>query len=259
MSTPTAPSPRSTLSLALLWIGFELRETLREPLALLLNVCYPILMIAFLVLPNESIRSSEQASLMVITIFALMGATLVCINFPGISIPPLRESAYYRFTRTLPMGAIPRLAAWTVTPMVNAILSIALALAFGVLTTAMRPSLTEVFLVLAVTFLMSIPLILVGLTLGLILPKRGSMAATLIVAFAFIIAGGFFSMGGETVAWLDTLGSLLPTGAARHIVEAVFADRGWPAGSLLVLAAWTTGALITAAIAYRRDEGRSFA
>ena len=254
--TETAPRLQSTASLAAVWTRFELGYWLREPAAVLLNIAYPLIMLAFFFISDTGIATNPRAALELLGYLSLVGVLMVCLNFPANGIPDARASEFYGFSRTLPVGSAPRLIAWIVTPLICGLLSSALTFGIGTLFSAAQPTVADVAVILSAALALAIPITLIGLALGFVLSRKTALAVSLTIAFTMILIGGI--SGLPMPGWIEQASRFLPSGAAGAITQDYLAGLALNPVNLVVLAGWSALGLIAAILLYRRDQGRSF-
>lgn len=257
-TAPTESSTRlqSTTTLAAEWTRFELGTWLREPAAVLLNMAYPLIMLAFFFVAATNIRTDPAEALSLLGYLSLVGILMVCLNFPANGIPDARASDFYAFSRTLPLGPAPRLIAWIVTPILCGLISASFTFLIGVLVSAARPTFADFGVIMAASFGLAIPITLIGLALGFVLSRKTALAVSLTIAFAMILVGGI--SGFPMPDWIESVSRFLPPGAAGNITGNYLAGDPFNAWNLVVLAVWSIAGIIAAVVLYRRDEGRNF-
>lgn len=258
MTTPALAAPRlqSTTTLAAAWTRFELGYWLREPAAVLLNIAYPLIMLAFFFISDTGIATNPQAALELLGYLSLVGVLMVCLNFPANGIPDARASEFYGFSRTLPVGSAPRLIAWIVTPLICGLLSSALTFGIGALVSAAQPTVADTAVILTTALSLAIPITLLGLALGFLLSRKTALAVSLTIAFAMILIGGI--SGLPMPGWIEQISRFLPSGAAGALSQDYLAGAAFNLWNVIVLAAWSAIGLVAAILLYRRDQGRSF-
>ncbi len=253
---PSAPCLRPSALLAVEWTRFELGYWLRDPAAVLLNIAYPLIMLAFFFISDTGIATDPAAALSLLGYLSLVGVLMVCMNFPATGIPEARGSDFYGFSRTLPLGPGPRLTAWIVTPVLCGLLSATLTFVIGTVVSAAQPTITDFLAVLGAALALAIPITLIGLSLGFLLNRKTALAVSLTIAFAMILVGGI--SGLPMPGWIEGVSRLLPSGAAGALSQDYLAGAALNPWHLVVLAVWSIAGLLFAIVLYRRDEGRSF-
>lgn len=181
---------------------------------------------------------------------------MVCLNFPANGIPEARESDFYAFSRTLPIGAAPRLIAWTVAPIACGLISAASTFIIATLVSAAEPSVMDFAIIIGVSLVLAVPITLLGLALGFILPKKTSLAVSLTIAFSMILFGGISGIPLPSI--VETISHALPSGAAGHIIASHLNASDFDWRNIVVLIAWTVIGILAVFLLYRRDEGRRF-
>lgn len=254
VGTSTAVQP--TTKLAWEWTKFEMATWLREPAAVLLNMAYPLIMLAFFFISSTNIRTDPAEALSLLGYLSLVGILMVCLNFPANGIPEARDSDFYTFSRSLPLGPAPRLVAWTVAPIICGLLSATVTFGIGTLVSAAQPTLGDFGVIIGAAFGLSIPITLIGLALGFVLSKKTALAVSLTIAFTMILVGGI--SGFPMPAWIESVSRFLPPGAAGNITSSYLQGQAFNWMNIVVLATWSIVGIFAAIALYRRDEGRNF-
>lgn len=237
------------------WTRFEMASWLREPAAVVLNMAYPLIMLGFFLVSTD-IRTDPEAAISLLGYLSLVGVLMVCLNFPANGIPEARESDFYAFSRTLPIGAAPRLIAWTVAPIACGLISAASTFIIATLVSAAEPSVMDFAIIIGVSLVLAVPITLLGLALGFILPKKTSLAVSLTIAFSMILFGGISGIPLPSI--VETISHALPSGAAGHIIASHLNASDFDWRNIVVLIAWTVIGILAVFLLYRRDEGRRF-
>ena len=237
------------------WTRFEMASWLREPAAVVLNMAYPLIMLGFFLVSTD-IRTDPAAAISLLGYLSLVGVLMVCLNFPANGIPEARESDFYAFSRTLPIGAAPRLIAWTAAPIACGLISAASTFIIAPLVSAAEPSVMDFAIIIGVSLVLAVPITLLGLALGFILPKKTSLAVSLTIAFSMILFGGISGIPMPSI--VETISHALPSGAAGHIIASHLNASDFDWRNIVVLIAWTVIGILAVFLLYRRDEGRRF-
>ncbi len=237
------------------WTRFEMASWLREPAAVVLNMAYPLIMLGFFLVSTD-IRTDPAAAISLLGYLSLVGVLMVCLNFPANGIPEARESDFYAFSRTLPIGAAPRLIAWTVAPIACGLISAASTFIIATLVSAAEPSVMDFAIIIGVSLVLAVPITLLGLALGFILPKKTSLAVSLTIAFSMILFGGISGIPLPSI--VETISHALPSGAAGHIIASHLNASDFDWRNIVVLIAWTVIGILAVFLLYRRDEGHRF-
>ena len=237
------------------WTRFEMASWLREPAAVVLNMAYPLIMLGFFLVSTD-IRTDSAAAISLLGYLSLVGVLMVCLNFPANGIPEARESDFYAFSRTLPIGAAPRLIAWIAAPIACGLISAASTFIIATLVSAAEPSVMDFAIIIGVSLVLAVPITLLGLALGFILPKKTSLAVSLTIAFSMILFGGISGIPLPSI--VETISHALPSGAAGHIIASHLNASDFDWRNIVVLIAWTVIGILAVFLLYRRDEGRRF-
>ena len=244
------------LKLAGAWTRYELGLWLREPAAVLLNMAYPLIMLVFFLVSSPGIQTDPEYALILLGYLSLVGILMVCINFPANGIPEARDSDFYAFSRTLPMGPAPRLIAWIGAPMICGFVSASSTFGIGFLVSAAQPTWVDFIVIMTNAISLAIPMTLLGVALGFILSKKTALAVSLTIAFCLILLGGV--SGFPMPEWINNISRFLPSGAAGNMNSTYLAKKPFDWMNVIILTCWTAAGIVAAALLYRRDEGRKF-
>jgi ABC-2 type transport system permease protein len=234
------------------WTRFEVGLWLREPAAVLLNMAYPLIMLAFFMVALPELRTDGQVALGLAADLSLVGTMMVCLNFPATAIPEARRSDFYRYARTLPAGPGPRLVAWAAAPFLCGLASALVAAVVGALVTAAEPGPADLLAVMGGAVALAVPATSIGMALGFMLTPKSALAVALTAAFAMILFGGI--SGLPLPGWIDRVSGFAPPGAAADLMTA-WREGGIEWRGIGVLIAWTVAGLAATLALYRRDEG----
>lgn len=247
---------KPTAELAWEWTRFEMSSWLREPAAVLLNMAYPLIMLAFFFVSSTNIRTDPSEALSLLGYLSLVGILMVCLNFPANGIPEARDSDFYTFSRSLPLGAAPRLFAWAAAPILCGLISALVTFCIGTLVSAAEPSLQDAGVIMGSALGLAIPITLIGLALGFVLSKKTALAVSLTIAFTMILVGGI--SGFPMPNWIESISQFLPPGAAGDITSTYLQGGDFNWLNIAVLGVWSGAGILCATVLYRRDEGRKF-
>ena len=258
MSAVTSPAAPSVLSLVALHTKFNILETVRIPIAVIGNLMFPALALVFFVVPNPAISGDPVIATSAVgqlAMFAVMSAFLFTF---GTGVAEDRAMPFDGYVRTLPAGAMPRLAGRVVTGVIFAVTALIPLIVLGaLLTDATVPVLTLLLGIVAV-IVAGLPFLMLGLTIGYRMSSKAAIAVVQVVLFPMAFAGGLFLPPEMFPGWLDTLSQALPSRAGRDLVVQVLTGVEAYALALPVLAGWLVLFTVLAALAFRRDEGRRF-
>jgi ABC-2 type transport system permease protein len=176
----------------------------------------------------------------------------------GIGVSEDRVQPWDPYVRTLPAGAFPRFAGRIVAGlclMVFSLLPVVLIAAFLTAATITAPAFLAA---VGVTAVISVPFILMGLSIGYSLPSKAAIVVAQLLFFPLAFGGGLMTAPGGAPGFIEGLAPYLPTGGAVRLMWAAVGDYPVNVGSVASLIAWTVILGAFAAWAYRRDEGRRF-
>lgn len=237
----------------------QLLETSRVPMAVLGSLLFPVLSLAFFVVPSEAARDPfiATAATAQLVVFAVMNSSLFGY---GVGVAEDRAQPWDAYVRTLPVGAGPRMTGRVVTGTAMSALGVIPVLVLAALATEATITLTGAVTGLAALLLASLPFLFGGLAIGYALPTKAALPVAQVVLFPLAFAGGLFLPPDTFPVWLDRLSGFLPSRAARDIVVEAATGSSSAASlqDLVVLLVWILATAALAAFAYRRDEGQRF-
>ncbi len=176
----------------------------------------------------------------------------------GVGVALERGTPWERYLRTLPMSAIERFSARTITALLFALVAGGIVLIMGAFTTKMHMTVAEIGTLGFVAVVGTVPFIMMGLALAYWLPPKAAMPVTNLLYLVGAVVGGLWMPPQFLPHALAVLSPFTPT---RQFGEALWAAvRGANfALPLLWLALFCAGMLVLAAIGYRRDQRTRFA
>ena len=164
-----------------------------------------------------------------------------------------RASGWLDQLRTTPMPPVAAVTAKVVVAMAYALPSIALVAALGAVLTDLALGWGEWLALIGVMWVGTAPIAAVGVLIGLAIAD--AEAANTATNFAFIVLwlmGGIFTDPANMPDAMAAVSHTLPSSGLMEVGKAVAASTSIPASGLLVLSAWTAGAGVLAAVAWRR-------
>ena len=190
-----------------------------------------------------------------LSLFAVMS---VCLFSFGVGVAEDRALPWDGYLRTLPAGAVPRLAArlgaGLVLAAVGLVPLVLAAWAFSAATLSPgRLLLTAVALAAG-----GVPLLGIGLTIGYSMPSKAAIAVAQVLLLPLAFGGGLFIPPSTFPGWLDAVSLWLPTRAGRDLVVPAAVGGDVSTLTVAVLLGWSLLAGAAAVWAYRRDEGRRY-
>lgn len=256
--SPAGAGVPSTLRLALLHTRYQLLETVRVPIAVVGNLVFPSLALAFFVLPQAAVAAEPVLAAQAVAQLALFAVISTCIFTYGVGVAEDRALPFDGYVRTLPAGPVPRIAGRLLTGGVFSLVSLVPLVLLGAVATAAAPSASQLLGGVAMVLVGALPFLFAGLAIGYSLTFKAALPVAQVVLFPMAFAGGLFLPPSMFPGWLDTASGFIPTRAARDVVVHVVTGQGATAFDVVVLAAWTVALAALAVWAYRRDEGRRF-
>lgn len=255
---PVRTGPRSAVSLSLLHARYQFLETVRVPIAVLGNMLFPALALLFFVVPQPIASEDAGVATAAVAQLATFAIASACMFSFGVGVAEDRAMPFDPFLRTLPAGAVPRLAGRVLNGFVWCYLALVPLVLIGGLLTAATLTAPRALGAVVLVPVVALPFLLLGLSVGYALTSKAAIAVVQAVLFPLAFAGGLFVPPEAFPGWLDAFSRALPTRAVRDVVIEVITGASAPTGTYVVLVAWTTLFGVLAVTAYRRDEGRRF-
>jgi ABC-2 type transport system permease protein len=255
---PVSARPVAPLRLVWLHLKFQLLETVRIPIAVVGNMVFPALALAFFVVPQSAVAQDPFLSTTAVAslaVFAVMSASLFS---HGLGVSEDRQLPFDPFVRTLPAGPWPRMAGRVGTGTVMSLLALVPLVVVGWVFTAVSVTVGQLLGGLGMVLLVGVPFVLLGLAVGYSLPAKAAIAVVQVLVFPLAFAGGLFLPPVMFPAWLDAVSRFTPSRAGRDLVVETVTGVSAYDGAWFVLLGWTVVFAVLAAWAYRRDEGRRF-
>ena len=233
---------------------YGILSILRTPAQWIPMVVFPSMFLALFGSQADSIGLANQVVASYVA-FAVIGVGL--FQF-GVGVALERGTPWERYLRTLPMSAIERFAARTITALLFALVAGGIVLTMGTFTTKMHMTPTEILTLGFVAVIGTIPFITMGLAVAYWFPPKAAMPITNLLYLLGAVIGGLWIPPQFLPHALAVLSPYTPT---RQFGEALWAAvRGANfALPLLWLAVFCAAMLILAVIGYRRDQRTRFA
>ncbi|GAA4533879.1 MULTISPECIES: ABC transporter permease [Nonomuraea] len=243
-------------SLVLAHTRYQVIEQIRVPIGLLASGLFPaIAMLAFAV---PFVGDDPVASTLSMGSMMLVGAMSAALMGLSISVAMDREQPFNPYLRTLPAGPFPHFAGRILTTTALMVVStFPVILVAGLFTEAdLAPA--RLAAIVGAALAGSLPFMLIGLFLGLVLPSKAAIAVSQILFFPFAIVGGLMLPPQVMPEFLTAISPYVPSRGGGELVWWAGTGAAPDTLALVVLAGWTVVAGAAAAWAYRRDEGRRF-
>ncbi|BCJ43848.1 ABC transporter [Actinoplanes ianthinogenes] len=242
--------------LALTHAKFQLLELFRIPIAVIGGAFWPAAaMLAFVVpFTGDDPAGATYAAASMIT-FAVMSTNLFQY---GIGVAEDRAQPWDPYVRTLPAGALPRFTGRIVAGLTNMAISMIPVVIIAALFTPASVSGPEFLAAAAATAVISVPFILLGLSIGYSMPQKAAIVVAQVLFLPLAFGGGLMGSPGWQPGFVATIAPYLPTGGAVRLMWAAVGDYPFQWASAVSLLAWTVALGGLAVLAFRRDEGRRF-
>ncbi|MFI5894232.1 ABC transporter permease [Actinoplanes sp. NPDC051513] len=231
-------------------------ETARTPIAVIGSAFWPAAsMLAFVVpfVGSDPVYATYATASMIT--FAVMSTNLFQY---GVGVAEDRVQPWEPYVRSLPTGALPRFAGRLLSGFALMAFSLLPVVLIAWLCTAATLSPLSFLTAVVVTFIISVPFILMGLAIGYSVPPKAAVVVAQVLFFPLAFAGGLMTAPGGAPGFVEDLAPYLPTGASVRLMWAAVGDYPVEIRSILSLIAWIVVLGGVALWAYRRDEGRRF-
>ena len=251
----------STMSLGrltLLHTRYQLLETMRVPIAVIGNLVFPSLALAFFVLPQRAVAGDPELATQAVGQLALFAVISTCIFTYGVGVAEDRALPFDAYLRTLPAGPLPRMGGRLLVGGIFSLVSLVPLILIGALFTAAAPTPGQLVGGVVAVLVGALPFLFAGLAIGYALTFKAALPIAQVVLFPMAFLGGLFLPPQLFPRWLDTASGFVPTRAARDIVVQVTTGTGATLFDFVMLVAWTVALAALAVWAYRRDQGRRF-
>ena len=256
--TTTSLSAGRLARLTLVHARYQLLEVLRVPIAVIGNLVFPGLALAFFVLPQRAVAGDPVLATQAVAQLALFAVISTCVFTYGVGVAEDRAQPFDGYVRTLPAGPVPRMGGRLIVGGVFSLLSLVPLVLIGAFFTAAAPSAGRLLGGVVAVLLAALPFLFAGLAIGYALPFKAALPVAQVVLFPLAFVGGLFMPPEIFPRWLDTISGLVPTRAGRDVLIHVTTGSGATAFDVVVLVLWTVVLATLAVVAYRRDEGRRF-
>lgn len=255
-STPQGMRPFWALSW--LHLKYQFLETVRIPIAVLGNMLFPALAMAFFVVPQEQVAGNPEWATMSVASLGLFAVCSASLFTYGLGVAEDRQLPFYPYLRSLPTGPGPQMVGRTLNGAIFALFGLAPLILVALLFTEATATLPQLAAGIGAILLVSVPFVLLGLGVGYALSAKAALPVVQVILFPMAFAGGLFMPPEIFPGWLDGISMGTPTRAGRDLL--VQALTGVEAYTLAfpILVGWTVLFAALAAWSYRRDEGRRF-
>lgn len=246
------------MSTLLLHTRYQLLEQVRVPMAVVGNIAFPALSFLFFIVPQTALREDPEAATSAAGQLALVSVLSVCLFSFGLGTAEERSTPWDPYLRTLSAGVVPRLGAKVITGLAFAAVGVGVIAAIAALLTTATATPGQLLTAVLALLVAGTPFLLMGISLGYLLPVKAALPAVQMIFLPMAFAGGLFLPPWLFPGWLDAISLLLPSRAGRDVVVAQLTSTAVPTSALVGVVVWTLLMGALAAWAYRRDEGRRF-
>ena len=246
------------MSMLALHTRYQLLEQVRIPMAMVGNIVFPALSYLFFVVPQSALRDEPSAATAAAGQLALVSVLSVCLFSFGLGTAEERSTPWDPYLRTLSAGVLPRLGAKVITGLLFAAVGVGVVAAIALLLTSATATPVQAVTALLAMMVAGTPFLLMGISLGYLLPVKAALPAVQMIFLPMAFGGGLFLPPEMFPRWLDRLSLLLPSRGGRDLVVAQLTSSAVPSSAWVNVAVWTVLMGVLAVWAYRRDEGRRF-
>lgn len=260
-TTQTQRTPQSTRSFVVLsWLHlkYQFLETVRIPIAVLGNMLFPALAMAFFVVPQEAVAGNPQWATMAVAGLSLFAVCSASLFTYGLGVAEDRQLPFYPYLRSLPTGPGPQMVGRVLNGGIFALLGLLPLILVAVLFTEATATLGQLLAGIGTILATSVPFVLLGLGIGYALSAKAALPVVQVILFPLAFAGGLFLPPEMFPSWLDGISQATPTRAGRDLLVDALTGADAYALAIPVLVGWTVLFAVLAAWSYRRDEGRKF-
>jgi ABC-2 type transport system permease protein len=243
-------------SLALTHAKVQIIETFRIPIAVIGSAFWPAAsMLAFVVpfVGDDAVGATYATASMVT--FAVMSTNLFQY---GIGVAEDRAQPWEPYVRTLPAGALPRLAGRLTAGLVLMVFALLPVVLIAWLFTSATLTPLAFLAAIGATVVIAVPFILMGLAIGYSMPQKAAIVVAQVLFFPLAFGGGLMTSPVDPPAFIAAITPYLPTGGAAKLMWAAVGDYPLSPSSVASLIVWIVLLGAIATWAYRRDEGRRF-
>ncbi|MBB4682586.1 ABC transporter permease [Amycolatopsis jiangsuensis] len=241
------------------YLSTEIRRLLRSPRFLMLVVAFPVLM--FLLQANLFTSANDPGHARAVAVvmvnmmaFGAFGAGLT----NGTKLTVERASGWQRQLRLTPLSGVQYLGGKALAGMFVALPAVILVPLIGFLAEGVRLDPLAWLRVVLGIWLGAIPVVLLGLVLGLLCTPESMQPVTMIVVLAMGFLGGLWLPLEGMPAWMHEVAQALPTYWMIGLVRPAVTNEmlvSFPA-ALVALAGWTVGLGGLVVRLYRRNSAR---
>ena len=245
-------------SMLALHTRYQLLEQVRIPMAMVGNIAFPALSYLFFIVPQSALRDEPAAATSAAGQLALVSVLSVCLFSFGLGTAEERSTPWDPYLRTLSAGVVPRLGAKVITGLLFAAVGVGVVATIAVLLTTATASPVQAVTALLAMMVAGTPFLLMGISLGYLLPVKAALPAVQMIFLPMAFGGGLFLPPQMFPGWLNGISLLLPSRGGRDLVVSQLTSSPVPSSAWINVAVWTVLMGLLAVWAYRRDEGRRF-
>ena len=246
------------MSMLALHTRYQLLEQVRIPMAMVGNIVFPALSYLFFIVPQSALRDEPSAATAAAGQLALVSVLSVCLFSFGLGTAEERSTPWDPYLRTLSAGVLPRLGAKVITGLLFAAVGVGVVAAIALLLTSATATPVQAVTALLAMMVAGTPFLLMGISLGYLLPVKAALPAVQMIFLPMAFGGGLFLPPEVFPGWLNRFSLLLPSRGGRDLVVAQLTSSAVPSSAWINVTVWTVLMGALAVWAYRRDEGRRF-
>jgi ABC-2 type transport system permease protein len=236
-------------------LKLEVRRGLRDVRYLVLAVVMPVgfylLFTALFGAHGERAEGLPQPVELMVAM-AAYGGMWAAFSATGPRIAQERELGWLRQLRLTPLRNRSVLLAKVIGAMVVALPAMILVCVTAALVHGVRLSATDWLALLMVMWLATLPLALLGVAIGYLIPADAAYGAVMVLYFTLGALGGLWMPVAILPTTLQQIARTLPSNRLADLGWKIAAGQTPATSSVLVLAAWALGGAALATLAYRR-------
>jgi len=234
---------------------FRFRQLVRQPGFWVPAVLFPAMLFSFF---GVSLATDVTRATFAMASFAIYAVAGVAFYQFGAGIAQERETPFDAWTRLLPGGGVPSVAARMATAGVFALVAVLLVIAAAYLLSAPDADAARLLALLGVCAFAALPASLMGITLGYLASGRAAVALANLIYLPLAYLGGLWVPPRSLPATIDAISQFTPTRHMGELAWHAIAGQDLPANSLYAVAGFTALFALTTFWAMARDTARRF-
>ncbi|HEU5471635.1 MAG TPA: hypothetical protein VFV67_13355 [Actinophytocola sp.] len=240
----------------LAYTKFELVQAMRIPMVYVALLFLPSIGMLLFVIP--ALGDDPAAAVLGTSSMCLFAALIMCSAQYGLGIADARLKPWGGYVRTLPGGAVPKMASMLALSMVLVVSGSLPLIGIAALGTEATISIGQIAAGLLALGVGVIPFGLLMLVIGYAVNPYMVSVVISILPIALAYLGGYFIDPATTTGFIATVAPFTPTRGPAELVWFAIGDYPPNPVSLVTFVFWTAIFGLLALRAYRGDEGKRF-